>query len=455
MISNKKIILSLLAVTLIGCGGKKIDVTDSNGDETVVEIDGTVDENSQSNADKEDDVQGLKLTDAQNAKINDFFDHLVAEDWEYIYNHMEHEENEISSPDDLEYLLKSALSMSMFDRDEPDTWKIGMKDRKLNVDNIEREKDENTNYLFFNIYDNLPEEPIRFLDVKLIDGKTKQPDDYVAVIHDFVKEVTIFVPGDAQNIKVRDVEISDDFIDNEAVPTTVLGEELNHIYEKDKAYVIKIPFVTAMRWDEEIYEKSKEYPNLDFGHPKPLIVIADSNMGKIESEINEDNIWSGLLKFKITDESVKEEICNSITDSLQKMMSLRDKNASLEEYKTLFSNSTDESYIEKYIQEDFIEKLKGDTIENSKFKTGYKKDSDFIITKDNTVSFTVAQMTKWDQNFGVDSWSHYGHSSYYENFKMCFEEGEWKFCENDNTYFFKMIFNHITEEKELEPEMNF
>ena len=357
-----------------------------------------------------------KVTKSQNEKIQDVYDHLMDEDWDYLWNKMIHYDNEIMTIEDLKFYFKSDVKSS--DIDEGNV-KYG--DQGYTISNVDIKNEEDGEMVVGTISNGT------YKKVFGIYEKGNSKDNYDLVLEidyscrnvsnqsNTLKGLPIVLPSDIENIHLRQLLLDSKFEDVKYFDS--YSNENNIDFSKYKAYYAVLP-MKSMSIPTDIRNKIKE-DGVDIGNPEPISITADCKYGKLYSQEEIETLlesqygfdskgiaYTADLYFELDEDRAK--ILNGLKDVLNGILN------TYEETKTFQSDA-----YKKYFVDDFSDKGYQDVISVFEERIAYPEtglknlnrrvvgvvaEEDKIqYMGDNIVSFVPGTASIWDAEQGFNN----------------------------------------------------
>ena len=377
---------------------------------TKVNISNEVDKQvSLSNKDDEN-----KVTKSQNEKIQDVYEHLMDEDWDYLWNKMIHYDNEIMTIEDLKFYFKS-----IFKTTDIKEGKLKLGDQGYTISDVSTDIDENGEIVIGTISNGT------YTKVFGIYEKGKSKDNYDLVLdidyscrnisnesNDLIGLPIIF-PSDVDNIHIRHLLLENKFMDAKYFDS--YKNENNIDFSKYKAYYVVLPMKTKS-YPEYVRDNIKK-DGVDIGDPEPISITADCKYGKLYSPEGLDTNfkscygfdreggrgYTAKLYFELEDDRAR--ILNGLKDVLNGILNTYEEIRTFQsdEYRKYFVDSfSDEGYQDVInILEEKIAYPKSGLKDLNRKVAGVVADKDLIqYMGDNIVSFVPGTAAIWDAEQG-------------------------------------------------------
>ena len=380
---------------------------------------------------KNEYVSSEKVSKSQKEKVQDVYEHLMDEDWEYIWNKIEHYENEILTIEDLKYYFKSEIKKS-----DVDEGNLKLDEQGYTLGEIIIQDDEYGDLVVFSISNGNTEKCFGLYEkgsskeqyVLLLDTDFSSR-DYVGGEKAKYRGNAVIFPKELENIKIRGVKLDDKYIDEtffdsvndiEELESSINENEKINDYSNYKVYRLVLPMKT-LTFNEEIANMSKDEFGVDVGNPGKLLVTADSKYGRVyspegitlDSYGTDDFIlakYGFTAKLYLDSNEGRDIVLNGLKDTLNGIIKTYEETGTYlsDDYRKFFVNEfSDEGY--KEVTETLQEAL-GDSDSKWDLKK-FNRRVDGVVSSEkgieylgnNIFSFVPGTATIWEQETGFQN----------------------------------------------------
>lgn len=293
-----------LVLSLVACGNKSGNETINS--ESVANGESSVVINEEENPNQGNEENSLLETQAK-----DLFDHIMAEDWQYLYDHFDIGENSVIFLEDIQYIFKSHAKTN-----EITSGKLTMGEQDYVIKEVKPYQTDDGNDAFRLTLSNSEGTRRAVLDAKST-GNTAS--DYIIYKNtsglgdDFIKLTGVeypesasgfggqflVVPADFEDLTLRGVKIKEEWRDDSVLDIGEKSEDSLTKFEKKycmggyKAYRLFIPYTylnIRLQDQKETIEASKTQFGYELGDLQVFEMTAKTASGTFTADSLYDNL---------------------------------------------------------------------------------------------------------------------------------------------------------------------
>lgn len=304
-----------------------------------------------------DENNNKKVSKAQNEKVQDVYEHIMDEDWDYLWNKMIHYDNEIMTIEDLKLYFKSNIKTT-----DVEASKLKMSEQGYTIIEVDSTEDDFGKLVVATISNGSTR-----IDFGLYEkGSSKDNYDllldkdysYRGIDSDTssnLRGFPIIFPADIENIKIRNLVLKDQFKDvkyfNSYPKITSDGESID--YSKYSAYRVLLPMKTILLTkNEALMDKIKEM-GVDIGNPEKIYITAKSKFGELHAPDGIKDLYKSQYGFEgkgvtytadlyLKSKQDQEKVLNGLKDVLNSILN------TYERTKTFQSNDYKKYFVDEF-----------------------------------------------------------------------------------------------------------